>query len=445
MSNPITEGKVPRTLFFFALPFMLAAFLQVLYGAADLFVIGLYSDKAATSAISNGTQFMHIVMGIVMGLTVGGTVLIGYRVGAKNPEGTAQAIGTLAVLFTLLAFFLTPLLAVLTPAIVSAAQIPAEAVPEARRYIFVCALGVPFIIGYNVVSAIFRGLGDSKTPVYFVATACALNIVIDFILIGGYGLGALGASLATVFSQGVSFLLALVYMKHRRFDFTLERRHFRLEKQAVSRILRVGTPLALQDSLISVSFMIIIAIINTMGLVASASVGVSGRVIGFFMIPPVSFAGAVATMTAQNNGAKLPARALQSLCYGIGFALISGFACWTFCQFDAEALACVFTHDAAVIHGAGEYLRSFTLDCILVSFIFNMNSYFSGCGKSVISLIHSLLSTFGVRAPLAYFISTFPGATLYHLGFAAPAASLVSLLICTGYFLWLRKQKAINL
>lgn len=442
--NPITEGSIPRTLFLFALPLMLAMLLQALYGAADLFVIGIYANKEAISAIANGAQLMHVVMGLIMGLTVGGTVLVGYYVGEKNPEGTAQAIGTQAVLFALLALLITPLLAFLTPSIVSAARVPKEAVSEAVHYIFVCTLGIPFIVGYNLVSAIYRGLGDSRTPVIFVAVACVLNIGIDFLFIGGFRMGATGAALATVLSQGASFALALAYMRRQGFGFRMERRHFTLHRESVLRILKVGTPLALQDSLVSVSFMIIIAIVNSMGLIASASVGVSGRIIGFFMIPPVSFAGAVATMTAQNVGARQPHRALLSLGVGILFSLVFGLGTWTFCQIFPEAAPSVFTHDAAVRSGAGLYLQSFTLDCVLVSVIFSMNSYFSGCGKSFVSMAYSLISTFGVRAPLAWLISTIPGATLYHLGFAAPAATLFSIFIAVAYFIWLQRSGALR-
>jgi len=439
-SNPMTEGSIPFSLVSFAFPLMLATLLQVLYGAIDLFVIGIYSTREAISALANGTQFMHIVMGMIMGLTVGGTVLIGFHVGEKNSEGTARAIGTQAVLFGLISLVFTPLLAFLTPTIVRWTQIPPEAVSEATRYIFICSLGIPFIVGYNVVSAIYRGLGDSRTPLIFVAFACVLNIAVDFLFIGSFKMGAAGAAWATVLSQGASFLLALFCMRRQKFDFRLSRRHFTLNRAAVKKILWVGTPLALQDALISVSFMIILGIVNSMGLVASASVGVAGRCVGFFFIAPVSFAGAVATMTSQNLGARKPRRALIGLGYGIAFALVFGVSTWIYCQIAPETVARIFTHDPEVIDGAAQYLRSFTLDCLLVSVIFSLNSYFSGCGRSFISMAHSLLSTFGVRVPVAYWISCQEGATLYQLGFAAPAATVVSILIAGTYFVWMQRK-----
>lgn len=438
--NPITEGNVPKTLVLFAIPLMFSMLLQVLYAATDLFVIGLYAGPESISAIANGAQWMHIVMGLVMGLSVGGTVLIGFHVGERNDEDAARAVGTMTVLFSAAAIILTPFLAWKTPEFVALARVPEEAVGETIRYIFFCSLGLPFIIGYNVVSAVYRGLGDSKTPLCFVAIACSLNIVLDFVFIGSWELAAKGAAFATVISQAVSFLLALAYMRWKGFGFPVHLRHFRLYGKCVRKILRVGIPLSLQDSLISVSFLIIMVFVNSMGLISSASVGVAGRIIGFCMMPPVAFAGAVATMTAQNMGARQPGRAYASLGYGIGFSLIFGIGTWCFCQLYPELLPGIFTQDPSVRAGAGLYLKSFTLDCILVSFIFSLNSFFSGCGRSFISMIYSLASTFAVRVPAAWWISCLPNATLYHLGFAAPLATLFSILIAIGYFFRLKKE-----
>ncbi len=441
--NPITEGNIPITLFKFAIPLMFAMLLQALYGAADLFVIGLYSGKESISAIANGAQFMHVVMGLIMGMTVGGTVRIGFCVGEKNHEGTALAVGSMAVLFFLISLVLTPILVCLTPAIVSLIRVPPEAIQETSRYILICALGIPFIVGYNVVGAIYRGLGDSKTPVYFVAIACALNVVLDFWFVGGLKLNAAGAAVATVLSQGISFFSALVFMRRKGFDFQMTRSCFRLDPSSVFRILSVGVPLAFQDSLISVSFTMIMAIVNSMGLTESASVGVAGRLIGFFMIPPCCFAGAVAAITSQNLGAGRPERANRSLCVGIAFSLCFSSVVWFLCQIFPEAAPRLFAKDPSVLHGAGLYLQSFSLDCLLVCFIFNLSAYFSGCGKSVVPMIYNLLSTFGVRVPLAWKISLIPGATLFHLGFAAPAATLISIVLAV--FFWFRIQKSLKL
>lgn len=443
MHTPLlTRGKMGPTLLRFALPFLLSSVLQALYGAADLFVVGQFTGSAAVSAVSIGSQVMQTLTGIILGFSMGGTVLIGQCVGAQDGERTAVAVGNMAVAFALLAALLTPAMLLLTRPAAHLMQTPAEALSDTERYLWVCACGLPFIIGYNAVSGIFRGLGDSKTPVVFVAIACVLNIVLDFGLVGGLHLGALGAALATVLSQAASFSLALLYMLRRGFSFAISRRHFRLERTACRRIFKVGAPLALQDGLVNLSFLLITAIINTMGLIASASVGVVEKLMAFAFLPPGAFSSAVATVTAQNIGANQPQRAYQGLWYGVGFSLLSGVAICLYAQFFPQTLTRIFSNDPAVVAQASQYMRSYAIDCILVSLVFCMNAYFSGCGRSMVSLLHSLAATFLVRVPLSYGLSRLPGISLYAIGFAAPAATLLSVFICLWYLGHLRRQAA---
>lgn len=439
----LTEGRVAPTLVRFALPFMLSSLLQSLYGAADLFVVGQYAGAAAVSGVSIGSQIMSTVTMLILSLSMGGTVLIGNCIGQKNDEGAATAIGTMTVLFGLFALLLTPLMLLGTDAGVALMQTPPEAVADTRDYVFTCSLGLPFIIGYNALSGIFRGLGDSKTPVYFVALATVINIVADFVLVGGLKMGATGAAIATVAAQGLSFLAALVWMCKTGFSFPFTRRHLRLDGHSTKRILKVGAPLALQSTSVHLSFLIITAIINTMGLIASAAVGVTEKIMAFAFLPPDAFAAAVAAMTAQNIGAGKPERALQSLKWSIVFSLAFGLLVCGFANLFPEVLPAIFTTDGQVIRAAGLYMRTYSVDCILVSFVFSFNNYFSGCGNAVISMIHNVIATFAVRIPVTLVMSRLPGASLLHMGLAAPAASLLSIIICAGYFLWLRKKTKI--
>ena len=252
--NKLTEGAIGLALLRFAAPFLLASFLQALYGAVDLFVVGRFTGSAAVSAVAIGSQVMQTITGIILGISMGGTVLIARRVGEKNDDGAARAVGTVAVLFSLLAVILTPVMLLAVRPAIAVMETPAEAVAEAMRYLFICACGIPFIIGYNGVSGIFRGTGDSKTPVYFIGLACLINIVFDFLLTGALDMGAAGAAAATVLAQGISFLASLLYMKRRGLAFPVKREHVRLDGAAVRRILVVGLPLALQDALVNVSF-----------------------------------------------------------------------------------------------------------------------------------------------------------------------------------------------
>lgn len=443
MSN-LTKGKISTTLLKFAIPVLFASLLQALYGAADLFVVGQFSDSAAVSAVAIGSQVMQTITGIILGISMGGTVLIGRRIGEKNAEGTAKAIGSLSILFILFAIILTPLMFLATNSAISLMNTPLEAISFTRQYIIICSLGIPFIIGYNAVSGIFRGLGDSKTPVYFVLIACIVNIIVDVVLVGVLKFGAIGAAIATISSQAISFIISLIYMIKKGFSFEINKKHFKLDKESVKYILIVGFPLALQDALVNISFLIITAVINTMGLVASAAVGVVEKIIIFAMLPPTAFGSAVSAMTAQNIGAGEIKRAKTVLRYGIIYSLIFGVLAMIYSQLYPETLTSIFSNDINVVKVAGEYLKSFSIDCIMVSFVFCMNGYFSGQGKSTISLIHSLIATFGFRIPLTYFISRIDGVTLYELGLAAPISTFVSIIICFGYFYWQNRKEKLS-
>lgn len=442
--SDLTKGNIGSTLLRFALPFLFASLLQALYGAADLFVVGQFADSAAVSAVAIGSQVMQTITGIILGISMGGTVLISRRIGEKNNEGTAITIGSLSILFIMIAIVLTPLMIFATDPAIALMHTPEESVEYTRQYIMICATGIPFIIGYNAVSGIFRGIGDSKTPVYFVLIACIINIFVDVVLVAGFKLGAAGAAIATVLAQAISFIVALIYMIKKGFTFEINRKHFKLDKEAVKQILIVGFPLALQDALVNVSFLIITAVINTLGLVASAAVGVVEKIIVFAMLPPTAFGAAVSAATAQNIGAGKPERAKKMLLYGIAYSLIFGIIATTYCQIWPETLTAIFSNDSDVIIVAGQYLKSFSIDCIMVSFIFCFNGYFSGNGKSVLSLIHSLIATFGFRIPLTYLISKMADVTLYELGWAAPLSSFVSLLICFGYFYYQNRRSKLE-
>lgn len=436
----LTEGKIKPALIRFAVPFLLASLLQSLYGAADMFVVGHFSGSAAVSAVSTGSQILQTITGAVLGLCTGGTVLIAQKVGEQNDEGAAKAVGTMAITFAIAGIAMVPLMLAFTTQMVTAMKAPAQAFELTRQYVAICACGVPFILGYNVTSGIFRGMGDSKTPVVFIFIACIINIAADYILVGLFEMSAAGAALATVFAQGMSFVLSLIYMKKRGFPFPFEKRHLAIDKPSLKWVVRVGTPLALQSAFISISFLIITAIINAMGLVASASVGVTEKLISFFMLPAGAFSAATATMVAQNIGAKKPERAIASMTSSMLFSFVIGSVLTIYTQINAESLTAIFSSDPDVIASAALFLRSYSLDCVVVSFVFNLNSYFSGCGRSMVTMAHNVAATFLVRVPMSYFISRMEDATLYHIGLAAPAASVFSVIVCIIYFIYLKKS-----
>ena len=430
----LTEGNVRRALSRFAIPFLGASLLQFLYGAVDLIVVGQFADQAGIAAVSTGSQVMQAVTNFIIGLSTGGTVLVGQYLGARR-EDVNRAIGTLFSLFALIAVVLAAAFALSTNAIVALMQVPAAAVAPTRQYLFICACGLVFITGYNMVSGVLRGLGDSKRPMYFVLVACIINIVGDLLLVGVFGLGAAGAALATVAAQGVSLALALAVLRRRDFPFDFKRRSFRIQGDKAARILRLGLPVAVQNVLVTLSFLIITAIVNHMDILAqSAAVGLVERITGFIMLFPIAFQSAISAMTAQNMGAGRPDRARQGLKYGILFCLAADIAMFVLVQLVPGLAMRLFTPDAEVIYHGVLYLRTYSIDCILVTFVFTLNGFYSGCGRTGFTLFNSLASTFLVRVPAVFFISLLPGVTLLHIGVAAPAASAVQVLLQLLYF-----------
>ena len=405
----LTEGNVRRALSRFAIPFLGASLLQFLYGAVDLIVVGQFADQAGIAAVSTGSQVMQAVTNFIIGLSTGGTVLVGQYLGARRGEDVNRAIGTLFSLFALIAVVLAAAFALSTNAIVALMQVPAAAAAPARQYLFICACGLVFITGYNMVSGVLRGLGDSKRPMYFVLVACIINIVGDLLLVGVFG--------------------------RRDFPFDFKRRSFRIQGDKAARILRLGLPVAVQNVLVTLSFLIITAIVNHMDVLAqSAAVGLVERITGFIMLFPIAFQSAISAMTAQNMGAGRPDRARQGLKYGILFCLAADIAMFVLVQLVPGLAMRLFTPDAEVIYHGVLYLRTYSIDCILVTFVFTLNGFYSGCGRTGFTLFNSLASTFLVRVPAVFFISLLPGVTLLHIGVAAPAASAIQVLLQLLYF-----------
>ena len=425
--NLLIEGSIFKNLMRFSFPFLLASLLQALYGAADLFVVGQYADSAAVSAVAIGSQVMQTITGVILGIT------IGQYLGAKREKDMAKTVGTIICVFGLFSIVLTIFMTLFTNPIATIMHTPVESLKYTQQYIFICSCGIPFIIGYNAVSGILRGMGDSKTPLYFIAIACVINIAVDIILVDFFKMGAIGAAIATVGAQGISFILAVLFLWKKGFPFEFGKKYIWLFPKKAKIIFHLGLPIALQDGLINISFLLITTIINTMGLTASAAVGVVEKVIVFAMLPPTAFASAIAVMTAQNMGAGKIERAQKSLYGGIACSLVIGIAFWIYSQISPESITSLFSNDKEVIYTAAMYLRSYSIDCILVCFIFCMNSFFSGCGHPVFPMVHSLIATFLIRIPVSFALSRMKGITLFEIGFGAPLATFVSLIMCIIY------------
>ena len=434
MKRDLTSGSVMKNLLFFSLPYLLSFFLQTLYGMADLLIIGRFGSVADTTAVSVGSQVMHMLTVMIVGLAMGATVNIGQAVGGKDSRKAALFTGNTITLFMGLSLALTLLLLILRSTIVSAVSIPADAVSGTVNYLTICVIGIPFITAYNIISAVFRGMGDSKSPMYFIAAACAANIALDYLFIGALGMGPAGAALGTTLSQAVSVVISLIFIKMRKTGFALKKTDLKPNKQITGKILKIGVPVAMQDGFIQIAFMVITVIANRRGLNDAAAVGIVEKIIGFLFLIPSSMLSAVSALGAQNIGAQKPERAKKTLLYAIFIAAGFGGTVAVIMQFLSRGAVSLFTDSAAVIRLGGEYLRGYAWDCLFAGIHFAFSGYFCACGKSGISFMHNIIAILLVRVPGAYFMSAMFPETLYPMGLATAAGSLLSAIICAAAF-----------
>ncbi|RGT64623.1 MATE family efflux transporter [Coprobacillus sp. AF18-15LB] len=413
----------------FALPYMFSNLLQVLYGSADMFVVGQFGHTFDVSGVSIGSQTMSLITNLVLGLTTGVTVLLRQCLGSKSYRDLSKIIGGAIVLFLIIALGLTFVMLSFNNEITFLMNTPKEAIEATKSYLSICSAGIIFIVGYNVVSRILRGLGDSKTPLLFVFIACMINIV----LVGYFHMGAKGEAIATVSAQGFSFLFALVYLCKKGIGSSFYKEDICFSKY-IQKIMQIGFPLGLQSVLVNISFLIITIIANQMVLIAYASLGVVEKLMGFLMLPAMALGSALASLIALNVGAKQYKRAKQTLKYAISISLAFAIVVTTICEIDGTLLTRIFTNNQDVIENGALYLKTYSIDCLLTSFLFCINGYLNGYEKTIFTMVHSLVATFIGRIPLTLLFSKIPNVTLFHMGIAAPLSTMISLVMIFIYF-----------
>ncbi len=434
MEKNLTTGSVFKNIVFFSLPYLLSYFLQTLYGMADLFIIGQFEGTASTTAVSIGSQVMHMLTVMIVGLAMGSTVSIGQSVGANDKKRAAVHIGNTVTLFLSLSVVLTVVLVLLVHPIVNIMSTPTEAVSGTVAYLTICFIGIPFITAYNIISSIFRGLGDSKSPMYFIAVACVANIGLDYLFMGAMRMGPAGAALGTTLAQAISVVFALVVILRRESGISVDKSHFKPKKPVLGNILKIGVPIAVQDGLIQVAFVAITIIANRRGLTDAAAVGIVEKIISFVFLVPSSLLSTVSALGAQNIGAHKPERAVATLRYAICIAVGFGLIVSGLVQVVAEPVVGLFTSDSAVQMAGGQYFRGYIWDCIFAGIHFSFSGYFCACEKSVLSFLHNIIAIALVRLPGVYLTSKLFPTTLFPMGLATATGSLLSVIICVIAF-----------
>lgn len=445
MEKNWTTGSVLKAVLGFSLPYILSYFLQTLYGMADLFIIGQFNGVESTTAVSIGSQVMHMLTVMLVGLAMGTTVMVGQAIGAGKREEASYAIGNTITLFMGLSVILMAGLLFSVRLVVNVIATPAEAVSGTVSYLTVCFIGIPFITAYNIISAIFRGMGDSKSPMYFIAAACVANIALDYLFIGGMKLGPAGAALGTVISQTISVVVSLIVIFKRKTGLELTKRKIIPQRRTMAGLLKIGIPVALQDGFIQIAFIAITVIANKRGLNDAAAVGIVEKIIGIMFLVPSSMLQTVSALCAQNIGAGKHDRARITLQYAVVMTMIWGTAACILMQFDAEPFVGMFSDNAQVVILGSQYMRGYIWDTILAGIHFCFSGYFCAYGWSGISFIHNSISIVCVRIPFACLASRYYADTLFPMGLASPAGSALSVVICVGAFFWMRKKKGLGM
>lgn len=436
----LTEGSIMGNIASFAIPYMAAYFLQILYGLADLFIVGQYCDVDSTTAVSNAAQVMYMLTVVVIGLAMGTTVRIGRAVGAKDERQVSRIIGSTFVFFLTLSIALCIILFLLRSQIVLLINTPVEAISEATDYLTITFIGIPFIVCYNIIASIFRGMGDSRTPMYLIGLTCVENILLDYLFIGYFDMGAMGAAMGTTISQMSSVIISVLVIRKHRSIMNVSRKDFRWDGKTISEMLKIGVPVALQDGFIQVAFLTITVIANSRGLYDAAAVGIVEKSIGLIFIIPSAMLSTVSTISAQNIGAKKMDRAKKTLKYALFVTMTYGIVIGIVLQFVPEPLVRLFTNNEQVIHAGGEYLRGYAWNATMAGMHFCFSGFFTALGLSIISFSHNVASIVLVRIPLSYWTCiTFP-TTLYPMGLAIPAGSLLSVIICVVVYWYLFKK-----
>ena len=441
--SDFTQGSILKKLILFMMPVLGALILQAAYGAVDLLVVGRYGTTSGLSAVSTGSQVLNLVTFVVTQLSMGITVLIARYLGEKRPKQIGSVIGGAAVVFAGISIVLFILMVFFAHPISVLMQAPKEAVTLTSTYVRICGSGIFFIVAYNVLAAIFRGLGDSRSPLLFVLAACIINIIGDLALVAGLHMDAAGAAIATVMAQGFSVVFAVVILMKKNLPFTIAKHDFSWNVQC-GKFMEIGLPLALQELLTQLSFLALCAFVNRLGLEASSGYGVACKIVNFAMLVPSALMQSLASFISQNVGAGKTKRAKKTLYTGIGVGLTIGCIVFIFVMFKGDMLAAIFTTDKAVIQRAYEYLKGFAPETLATAILFSMIGYFNGNNKTVFVMVQGLIQTLLIRLPLAYVMSIQPNASLTNIGLAAPVSTVAGVIMSVTYFIYLNRKAVRN-
>ena len=435
-----TEGKIVIPFLRFAGPVLMALFLQAMYGAVDLLIVGKFASSADVSAVSTGSQIMHTITNLISSMCMGMTIILGQKIGEKKASEGGRIIGSGLLMFLIIGIILTIVLPLSAPELAVIMHAPREAFELTVRYIRICGAGAIIIIIYNLIGGVFRGIGDSNTPLVTVLIACIFNIFGDLVLVAGFNLGTEGAAIATVAAQLISVVISWILISKKTLPFEFHRNFIKWNGKIVKRILLLGTPIALQELLVGISFLVILAIVNAIGLKESAGIGVAEKVCAFIMLVPASFMQSMSAFVAQNRGAGKLDRAIKGFKSAVAISFSFGVVMFYIAFFHGDILSGIFSKDTGVILASADYLKSYAIDCMLTCFLFCFIGFYNGMGCTSFVMIQGIIGAFLVRVPVSFLMSKWEPVSLFHIGLATPCSTIIQIILCFGY-LWIIKKR----
>ena len=439
-SSGFTEGKIYSPLIRFALPVLFAVLLQSLYGAVDLLVVGQFSDKANVSAVATASQIVQTLTFVITDIAMGTTILLGQMIGEGKRDQAGEVVGASIAMFAVIGLTVAVVMQFLAGGIASAMNAPQEAYAQTVAYTRICCGGAVFIVAYNVLGSIFRGIGNSRVPLIAVAIAAVFNVFGDLLFVAGFHMGAAGAAYATVISQALSVILSFFIIRRMGLPFAFHFKMVRFNGKLIRKVVSLGSPIALQDLLVSISFLIIMSIVNGIGVVASAGVGVAERLCGFIMLVPSAFMQSMSAFVGQNYGAGKLDRAIRALFYGIGTSLACGIVLGYLAFFHGDSMSMVFSKDAQVVAASADYLKAYAIDCLFTAFLFCFIGFFNGIGKTKFVMVQGIIGAFCVRVPVSFFMSRIVPVSLFKIGLATPCSTFLQITLCFIFLLHLHKK-----
>ena len=438
LASDFTRGSIPRHLLLFSWPLLVGNLLQTLYNTVDTFWVGRFLGPQALGAVSVSFPVLFILISFVMGITMGTTVLVAQYFGAKDTVQVRRTVHNSFLLLFVLAVIMSIIGVLLHRPILRLIQTPPDLMDQASSYLNVIFIGLVFMFGYNAISAILRGLGDSRTPLRFLFYSTGINIILDPLMIFGVRpfprMGIQGAALATIISQAISFWLAIRFLNRTSHLVALNLKELKFDPALTRLTIQVGLPAGLQQTIVALGNTVIMGVINTFGPMVVAAWGAASKIDAFTFMPSMSLGLATSALTGQNIGAGQEERVRQVVWWGTVLATVITGVLSVFIFFFPQELLGIFTTDRAVLATGTQCLRILALSYVPFGWMWVTNGALRGAGDTVVPMFITLFTLWLVRVPLAWFLSRQPALAERGIWIAMATSSVLSMILSRAYW-----------